>query len=114
MLQPVSGRKNRMATKLTGNVKLMVILFPVNGCPFSYHGLCQIGEAGNEILDYPGRLIIDGNELYQAFVAHQLKNDETVLREPPAVLDIFFPSMNNARLYSVARPMMTGIECEHT
>ena len=38
--------------------------------------LREIGEAGNEVLDYLNRLIIDDNELYQAFAAHPLKNDE--------------------------------------
>ena len=45
---------------------------------WSNHPLRQIGEAGNEILDYLGRLILDDNELYHAFVVHQLKNDGTV------------------------------------
>ena len=45
---------------------------------WSNQTLRQIGEAGNEILDYLGRLILDDNELYQAFVADQLKNDGTV------------------------------------
>ncbi len=32
--------------------------------------LREIGEAGNEVLDYLNRLNIDDNELYQAFMAH--------------------------------------------
>ncbi len=40
--------------------------------------LREIGEAGNEVLDYLNRLIIDDNELYQAFAAHPLKSVETM------------------------------------
>ena len=32
--------------------------------------LREIGEVGNEVLDYLNRLNIDDNELYQAFMAH--------------------------------------------
>ena len=40
--------------------------------------LREIGEAGNEVLDYLNRLIIDDNELYQTFAAHPLKSVETM------------------------------------
>ena len=36
--------------------------------------LCEIGVVGKEVLDYLKRLNIDDNELYQAFMAHQLNN----------------------------------------
>ena len=36
--------------------------------------LREIGVVGNEVLDYLNRLNIDDNELYQAFMAHQLNN----------------------------------------
>ena len=45
---------------------------------WSNFALRAIGEAGNEVLDYLNRLIVDDNELYQAFAAHPLKNDEMV------------------------------------
>ena len=45
---------------------------------WSNYALREIGEAGNEVLDYLNRLIIDDNELYQAFAAHPLKNAEMV------------------------------------
>ncbi len=41
--------------------------------------LREIGEGGNEILDYLNRLTLDDNELYQAFMAHQLSD-----MRPPA------------------------------
>lgn len=40
--------------------------------------LREIGEAGNEVLDYLNRLVIDDNELYQTFAAHPLKSVETM------------------------------------
>ena len=45
---------------------------------WSNDALREIGEAGNEVLDYLNRLMIDDNELYQAFAAHPLNNDEMV------------------------------------
>ena len=39
--------------------------------------LREIGEVGNEILDYLNRLNIDDNELYQAFMTHQLDNSSS-------------------------------------
>ena len=39
--------------------------------------LREIGEVGNEILDYLNRLNIDENELYQSFMAHQLNNSSS-------------------------------------
>ena len=38
------------------------------------HALRETGVVGNEVLDYLNRLNIDDNELYQAFMAHQLNN----------------------------------------
>ena len=45
---------------------------------WSDYALREIGEAGNEVLDYLNRLIIDDNELYQTFAAHPLKSVETM------------------------------------
>ena len=39
--------------------------------------LREIGEVGNEVLDYLNRLNIDDNELYQAFMAYQLNNSSS-------------------------------------
>ena len=36
--------------------------------------LREIGEVGNEVIDYLNRLTLDDNKLYQALVAHQMKN----------------------------------------
>ena len=36
--------------------------------------LREIGEAGNEVIDYLNRLTLDDNKLYQALAAHQMKN----------------------------------------
>ena len=36
--------------------------------------LREIGEVGNEVLDYLNRLTIDDNKLYHAFMAHQLSD----------------------------------------